>query len=514
MKEKKDLYRIFTGTLPAGYVGNLIYQFQLKEPCSELIIRFHYETGEISKKTLANNEEEACSACLLHTGSAPSDDVRTQIRKQMKTELQLGAFLSGTFFGNIHKPGEDKEMHFGTGERREGCMAIRGPYMGLLKLVINSFGIIHDAVSFRLEVWARPVLCPIPASSQPASAPLPSALPGPMHTGSLPPFLEHPVLKRVELHNHSRESDGQMSVTQLADYLVSRGIHSFSLTDHNTVSGQESLEEYSRKKGTFSVIPGYELTSYHGHLLCQNIREAIPWDDLDMLRADSLLERVHRLGGIAGPAHPASFPHPVSNGLAFDLRIRDWTLVDFMEIVNNAHPAFPDNRKAVTLWEEKICEGFRIAPVSGMDLHRPVDMQSFHRTWLWLNDDKKGGPDTTSGQLSRELVRAVREGKTIVSRGPIPLALSDGRCLYIRLDRQTDERMSSLPQPAYYHLLLQGSGNRFYCRIEESLCLPLPLPGWRAGEQGPLILELFTPETEPTQWDRTLPEAVSVLFRL
>ena len=51
--------------------------------------------------------------------------------------------------------------------------------------------------------------------------------------------------KRIELHNHTMESDGSMTVKELAAFMEAQGIPCFSLTDHNTVSGFPDLLLYS-----------------------------------------------------------------------------------------------------------------------------------------------------------------------------------------------------------------------------------------------------------------------------
>ena len=40
--------------------------------------------------------------------------------------------------------------------------------------------------------------------------------------------------KRIELHNHTMESDGSMTVKELAAFMEAQGIPWFSLKDHNT----------------------------------------------------------------------------------------------------------------------------------------------------------------------------------------------------------------------------------------------------------------------------------------
>ena len=165
------------------------------------------------------------------------------------------------------------------------------------------------------------------------------------------------MLKRIELHNHSLESDGRMSVSELVSWLVSNRITAFSLTDHNTVSGLPVLKKLQEENPVFEYLNGYELTSWYGHILCQNVSGYIPWDDCDRENGDVLFDRVHAQGGLAGIAHPVSFPHPVSNGLRFEFLIHDWSKVDFIEIINNSHPAFPDNGKGIRYLGGPVSEG-------------------------------------------------------------------------------------------------------------------------------------------------------------
>ena len=84
------------------------------------------------------------------------------------------------------------------------------------------------------------------------------------------------MLKRIELHNHSLESDGRMSVSELVSWLVSNRITAFSLTDHNTVSGLPVLKKLQEENPVFEYLNGYELTSWYGHILCQNVSGYIP----------------------------------------------------------------------------------------------------------------------------------------------------------------------------------------------------------------------------------------------
>lgn len=60
---------------------------------------------------------------------------------------------------------------------------------------------------------------------------------------------------RAELHNHTNESDGSLSVKELIDYAVSQNFGVMALTDHNTVSGHlKAIREASGRN--LEIIPG------------------------------------------------------------------------------------------------------------------------------------------------------------------------------------------------------------------------------------------------------------------
>ena len=219
--------------------------------------------------------------------------------------------------------------------------------------------------------------------------------------------------KRIELHNHTIESDGTMTPAELSAFMAAQEIPCFSLTDHNTISGLSQLPAACSEK--IQYICGYELTSYYGHMLCQNVSSYIPWDDIDRNNADLLFHRVHEAGGLAGPAHPFSMPSPFSNGMRWDMNIHDPGLMDFIEIINNAHPMIPDNYQAIQWWIHLSCSGFPIAPVSGLDLHRSMDLSGIFSTFIEIEDNCS----ICSQNVAQHLAHAIHHCRTCVTRGPV-----------------------------------------------------------------------------------------------
>ena len=55
------------------------------------------------------------------------------------------------------------------------------------------------------------------------------------------------MYKRLELHNHTNESDAVFTCKELTDFMVADHVDAFSLTDHNTISGHYKIENYLKE---------------------------------------------------------------------------------------------------------------------------------------------------------------------------------------------------------------------------------------------------------------------------
>lgn len=245
---------------------------------------------------------------------------------------------------------------------------------------------------------------------------------------------------KIELHNHTNESDGSLSVTALADFFKKSNISNFALTDHNTISGHSKLDSYFSQMNQ-SYIRGMELTTYYGHLLFENLTSYIAWDDLQKSNLDSLLKKVHSLGGLVGIAHPFSAGSPLSNGMRFSMQIHDYDNLDFVEIINHAHPFEPDNLQAISWWESLYLNHHRISPTSGLDLHQEISLENAFSTYLLLS------PKEQEQTLAAQLTYAISHNKTCVSRGPILFSWASEHLLHIHIEsapETTDEMMLAL----------------------------------------------------------------------
>ena len=76
---------------------------------------------------------------------------------------------------------------------------------------------------------------------------------------------------RLELHNHTTESDASITCAELLDYMAENKVDGFALTDHNTISGHRKMAALLKDcPAPVQCIYGMEYTTYYGHILCLN----------------------------------------------------------------------------------------------------------------------------------------------------------------------------------------------------------------------------------------------------
>src|SRR6201987_1865126 len=141
----------------------------------------------------------------------------------------------------------------------------------------------------------------------------------------------------IDLHTHSFFSgDGVSSPEEIISAARAKNLHGFAITDHNTCEAVQYMvqkglmREDGKPVDDFLIIPGVEVTTADGHLLC--IGATLP----DPMRlkgrpAHEICALIHEHGGLAIPPHPYDL---------FRAGIRFATLetlpVDALEVFNAA----------------------------------------------------------------------------------------------------------------------------------------------------------------------------------
>ena len=258
--------------------------------------------------------------------------------------------------------------------------------------------------------------------------------------------------KRLELHNHTVESDGSLTCQELTEYLAADHVDAFAITDHNTTSGQKKIEQLLEEKHyPISLIRGMEYTTYFGHILCLNLAKYVPWNSIDQHRPELLFEATRKKGALVGIAHPFSYGDPFARGCRFEMTISDYSKVDFNEIFNNPEPLHEVNERGTNLWMSLIFSGYQITATSGMDLHNRAKLAGCYATYI---EGKNGG------NIASELDTAIHTHRTWVSKGALLLTevLPETNELLLTF---TDAHKPGFSVPKTAQVVLKGKDKTF-----------------------------------------------------
>ena len=456
----QQIYRV-GGMLDAGFVGQITYTISLDQVYDELDIHFSFDKRLYSESDvtpeLIDKLQTLCTA-KYDAPTYPVEEFRQTILHEMKTEIHTMAELNDNFIGCIHRQLTDRHMLYTKEFTSDGCLA-QDTFSGVLKVTVLVFNVLLDNTQYTLTVSGHPVgqgvIAPnfnlmdtvktaagnagasnaagsadnsCDAESAPASAVATAGSSGVSGAGSAATAGDSSTtgsssagntvtastrFKRLELHNHTVESDGSLTCQELTEYLAADHVDAFAITDHNTTSGQKKIEQLLEEKHyPISLIRGMEYTTYFGHILCLNLSKYVPWNSIDQHRPELLFEAAREKGALVGIAHPFSYGDPFARGCRFEMTISDYSKVDFIEIFNNPESLHEVNERGTNLWMSLIFSGYQITATSGMDLHNRAKLAGCYATYI----EGKSGDNIAS-----ELDTAIHTHRTWVSKGALLL---------------------------------------------------------------------------------------------
>ena len=495
----QQIYRV-GGMLDAGFVGQITYTISLDQVYDELDIHFSfdkrlYSESDITPK-LIDRLQTLCTA-KYDAPTYPVEEFRQTILHEMKTEIHTMAELNDNFIGCIHRQLTDRHMLYTKEFTSDGCLA-QDTFSGVLKVTVLVFNVLLDNTQYTLTVSGHPVgqgvIAPnfnlmdtvktaagnagasnaagsadnsCDAESAPASAVATAGSSGVSGAGSAATAGDSSTtgsssagntvtastrFKRLELHNHTVESDGSLTCQELTEYLAADHVDAFAITDHNTTSGQKKIEQLLEEKHyPISLIRGMEYTTYFGHILCLNLAKYVPWNSIDQHRPELLFEATRKKGALVGIAHPFSYGDPFARGCRFEMTISDYSKVDFIEIFNNPESLHEVNERGTNLWMSLIFSGYQITATSGMDLHNRAKLAGCYATYI----EGKSGDNIAS-----ELDTAIHTHRTWVSKGALLLTevLPETNELLLTF---TDAHKTGFAVPKTAQVVLKGKDKTF-----------------------------------------------------
>lgn len=216
-----------------------------------------------------------------------------------------------------------------------------------------------------------------------------------------------------DFHSHTVHSDGANTIPELVASARERGLDFLAITDHNTTSHHAEIAALGDVG--LLLIPGEEVTSYHGHANVWGLREWIDFRFEDEPGVRRLMDLVHAKNAIF------SFNHPKHVGPPWE----------FSQLTPRAMEVWQApwrwyNWEAVALWERKLAAGERVAAVGGSDTHTIPPAKLTHPHGL-------GEPTTcvwVEGDLTEQsLLAAVARGHAFITesaQGPVLDLRADG----------------------------------------------------------------------------------------
>ena len=495
----QQIYRV-GGMLDSGFVGQITYTISLDQVYDELDIHFSFDKRLYSESDvtpeLIDRLQTLCTA-KYDAPIYPVEEFRQTILHEMKTEIHTMAELNDNFIGCIHRQLTDRNMLYTKEFTSDGCLA-QDTFSGVLKVTVLVFNVLLDNTQYTLTVSGHPVgqgvIAPnfnlmdtvktaagnagasnaagsadnsCDAESAPASAVATAGSSGVSGAGSAATAGDSSTtgsssagntvtastrFKRLELHNHTVESDGSLTCQELTEYLAADHVDAFAITDHNTTSGQKKIEQLLEEKHyPISLIRGMEYTTYFGHILCLNLSKYVPWNSIDQHRPELLFEAAREKGALVGIAHPFSYGDPFARGCRFEMTISDYSKVDFIEIFNNPESLHEVNERGTNLWMSLIFSGYQITATSGMDLHNRAKLAGCYATYI----EGKSGDNIAS-----ELDTAIHTHRTWVSKGALLLTevLPETNELLLTF---TDAHKTGFAVPKTAQVVLKGKDKTF-----------------------------------------------------
>lgn len=232
------------------------------------------------------------------------------------------------------------------------------------------------------------------------------------------------ILRRPEgwycgdTHTHTVYSDGNDTPAQMVEAARGEGLDWFVLTDHGAGPGikhiltahQEALP--FSEPGKFIVIPGEEFTTpnYHANIINGTVSE------ISATPLQQVIEAVLKADSDERPItiklnHPHWSGTPKTPELA-----RQLERLPLIEIWNDGDS--DGIKKTILLWWEMLNKGMTVFAVAGTDSHNRKGARLGHRrTYVYLGNE----PLTAAS-----IVKALREGRSFLSRGALVLFIADG----------------------------------------------------------------------------------------
>jgi len=182
---------------------------------------------------------------------------------------------------------------------------------------------------------------------------------------------------RGDLHMHTAHSDGSCQSQSgrkvpcppflTVQAAAARGLDFIAITDHNTDSQYDDLRELQPFFDHLLLIPGREMTTFHGHFNVFGVTQFMDWriseGGLDL---NAILRDARAKGGLASVNHAEAPEGEECMGCrSVPSAGTDMSLFSAVEVINYGKVMF----SSAKYWDSQLRAGHRLAAVGGSDNH-------------------------------------------------------------------------------------------------------------------------------------------------
>ncbi|MGA8532251.1 MAG: CehA/McbA family metallohydrolase, partial [Acidobacteriaceae bacterium] len=230
------------------------------------------------------------------------------------------------------------------------------------------------------------------------------------------PLDPNPGWYRGDLHMHDAHSDGSCASQSgkpvpcplflTIEAAVRRGLDFIAITDHNATSQYDDERELQPYFDKTLLIPGRELTTFHGHANEWGTTRFIDYrvGTPQVPNVNAMFRSARALGAIVSINHPEAPTGEICMGCGWNPSPpTDMSLVTSIEVVNGP------GRPATRFWEDQLRQGYRLTAVGGSDNH--------HAPWPPEHPGSVGDPTTViyAQNLSvSALLDGIRAGRVFI----------------------------------------------------------------------------------------------------
>lgn len=392
------------------------YQFEVPSEISEIILSAEFYPSSLSEKASRKIVSDTLNRYLNTLPPSFREQARDYYSSDKHAVLNQFVPLHNAINFAVFDPhgnfrGRYESRFFGRfvkfGRRRSSPGFVNGQIPpGVWRVKVYTHALVTSSCKFRINIWFKRN---VQAMEQNYATESGNINIQKVRHSSYSTFDRKERWYPVELHVHSKHSDGTFSVARLRELMLKhRGLSYFALTDHNTISGLDQI------KGNFSsaIIPGMEITTFYGHATALGIYKYIEWKEVGINNTwKEVSQQVHQERGLLAIAHPFSMITPLCAGCFWEYDNADLSGFDMLEIWNGPwEEHFFQIKPAIRWWLELLNSGYEITAVSGTDFHNSNEIPKKNPVTYVRDED--------GNATIKSILENLEKQKALISTGP------------------------------------------------------------------------------------------------